>query len=315
MTDQRSIGAEPTAVVPADIDTPDQLAWGLTFRQLAILAGAAGTVWVAYSRFGPYLPGPAWLVIAVLVAGVSVVIALGRRDGLPLDVWLRHGFTLQRTPKTFVPGQPARGAPLLNGAQPATPSALRSAVTSIGIDGTVMVEKSPRSLIACGTTNINLRTGREQSALLDGYGRWLNALTQPAQVVVAAARHDLSGHATAILDGAEKLANPALRQAAAEHAEYLLDLDHERQPLRRHVLVVVSGAPTRHASLRTFTGLGISAEALDGPAATAALAAAVDPYEPPAPGPRAVPGIPITASRSLFRRDQPAAHPPTTTTP
>jgi hypothetical protein len=40
----------------------------------------------------------------------------------------------------------------------------------------------------------------------------------------------------------------------------------------------------------------VSAELLDGGAVTAALANAVDPYDPPVPGPRAVPGIPITVT-------------------
>ncbi|MFE9694970.1 hypothetical protein [Micromonospora sp. NPDC005806] len=35
----------------------------------------------------------------------------------------------------------------------------------------------------------DLRTGSEQGALLDGFGRFLNSVTGPAQIVVAAQRH------------------------------------------------------------------------------------------------------------------------------
>jgi len=37
----RADDTTPRASVPADIDAPDTIVWGLTFRQLAILAVAA----------------------------------------------------------------------------------------------------------------------------------------------------------------------------------------------------------------------------------------------------------------------------------
>jgi hypothetical protein len=150
-------------------------------------------------------------------------------------------------------------------------------------------------LIACGTTNIHLRTGDEQASLLDGFGRFLNALTGPAQIVVSARRHDLQPYAQAVVDTAPRLPHEALRDAADDYATFLLELDQTREPLRRQVLAVVSGEHTAQTAVRTLSGLGVEATALDGAAVTAALAAAVDPYTAPVPGPRAVPGTPITA--------------------
>jgi hypothetical protein len=124
-------------------------------------------------------------------------------------------------------------------------------------------------VIACGTTNVGLRTGQEQAALLAGFGTWLNALNGPAQIVISAQRHDLTPYAEAVLDATARLPNEALRAAADDYAAFLLDLDATRDPLRRQVLTV-----------------------------TAALAGAVDPYNPPVPGPRAVPTVPITARRT-----------------
>lgn len=276
--------------VPADIDTPDRIAWGLSFRQLAILAGVGAAGWAVYSRFGPALPAPVWLALAVPVAAVTAVVALGRRDGLPLDVWLRHGLTLHRTPRLQVPGQP-RSASLLDTPAPA-PAPLRGSAVSIAADGTVTVDGTARTLIGCGTTNIALRTVDEQRALLDGFGRWLNALTGPAQIVVAAHRHRLSPYADAVRgDG---LPHAALRDAAADYAAFLRDLDADREPLRRQVIATVTGA--REPAVRALAAVGVIAQVLDGPAVTAALAAAVDPFDPPVPGPRAVPGTPITMS-------------------
>jgi hypothetical protein len=240
-----------------------------------------------------------WVIAAIPVAGVTVVVALGRRDGLPLDMWLRHGLALRRVPKPRAPGRTRAGQPLLQtAAPPKVPAPLRTAATTIAADGTITVDGAARSLIACGTTNVALRTGQEQAALLGGFGQWLNALTGPAQIVIAAQRHDLTPYAQAVLDATARLPNDALRSAAADYAAFLLELDASRDPLRRQVLAVVAAGPTRDATVRAFGGLGVSADPLDGPAVTSALATAVDPYNPPVPGPRAMPGTPITARRT-----------------
>lgn len=131
--------------------------------------------------------------------------------------------------------------------------------------------------------------GDEQAALLDGFSRFLNSLTRPAQILVAAQRHDLTPYAEAVLDTGPRLPHPALQAAADDYATFLVELDQTRDPLRRQVLVVVAAEHGEEAASRALSGLGVSATALDGPAVTAALAAAVDPYSPPPPGPRATP--------------------------
>jgi PrgI family protein len=290
----------PRAVVPADIGAPDKIAWGLSFRQLAIIGAVALAGWLLYSRFGPLLPPMVWVIAAIPVAGVTVVVALGRRDGLPLDVWLRHGLALRRVPKVQAPGNARAGQALVETAAPVTvPAPLRQAATTIAADGTLTVDGTARSVIACGTTNVALRTGQEQAALLNGFGQWLNALNGPAQIVIAAQRHDLTPYAEAVLDHTARLPHEALRAAADDYAAFLLELDASRDPLRRQVLAVVPAGPARDATVRALGALGVSADLLDGPAVTAALAGAVDPYNPPVPGPRAVPGVPITTRGTL----------------
>jgi hypothetical protein len=285
----------PRASVPADVGTPDKIAFGLTFRQMAIVGGAGLTGWALYRTFGHLLPPMAWLIAAIPAAGITIVIALGRRDGLPLDVWLRNGFTLSRSPKVHTPGHARPSTVAAVAGKVFVPAPLRPAATRITPAGVLSAEGGDRMLIACGTTNIHLRTGDEQASLLDGFGRFLNALTGAAQIVISARRHDLEPYAQAVLDTAPRLPNKALRDAADDYATFLLELDQTREPLRRQVLAVVSGEHTAETAVRTLSGLGVEASALDGPAVTAALAAAVDPYHPPAPGPRAVPGTPVTA--------------------
>jgi hypothetical protein len=288
----------PRVAVPADIDTPDRIAWGLSFRQLAILAGGLAPLWLTYTGLGPLLPPVVWVGIAIVVAAVTVVVALGRRDGLPLDVWLRHGLTLHAESRRLAPGTSTFGRPLLTTApaHPSAPAPLRPEVTQIAVDGTVTVDGTARAVIACGTTGIGLRTPTEQSGLLEGFGQWLNSLAGAVQIVVSAARHDLTPHAEAILDVADRLPAPALRAAAVDHAGFLLGLDATREPLHRQVLTIVPAGHAVETTTRALTGLGITTTPLDGGAVAAALATALDPHTPPAPGPRAVPGTPITAT-------------------
>jgi hypothetical protein len=293
-----TLEAPPRVAVAADIDTPDRIAWGLSFRQLAILAGGLAPVWLAYTRFRSLLPPLVWIGVGIGFAGVAVVVALGRRDGLPLDVWVRHGLTLQVAPRTLAPGTPAEGRPLqaTSPARPATPAPLRGQAIQISPDGTLSVDGAARAVVACGTTSVTLRTPGEQAGLLEGFGQWLNALTGSTQIVVSAARHDLTPNAEAVLDAADRLPHPALREAAVGHAGFLLDLDAARQPLHRQVLAVLPAGHAVEATTRALAGLGVTTTPLDGACVAAALATAVDPYTPVSAGPRAVPGTPITAT-------------------
>jgi hypothetical protein len=284
----------PRAVVPANVAEPDRIALGLTFRQLGIIGGTGLAGFGCYRTYGDLLPPAVWIVAGIVVFAVAVVVAVGRRDGLPLDVWLRHGFALSRSPRMLAPGQPRASSVAVVAGTPKVPAPLRSPVTSISMAGVLTSEGTPKVLLACGTTNIHLRTGSEQAVLLDGFGRFLNSLTGPAQLLVAAQRHDLTGYAQATADFAPRLPHPALQAAADDYAGFLLDLDAERDPLRRQVLAVLTGEHTADTAARTLSGLGVAATPLDGPAVAAALAAAVNPFTPAVPGPRAVPGAPIT---------------------
>ncbi|SCF20070.1 PrgI family protein [Micromonospora viridifaciens] len=288
----------PRAVVPANVNEPDRIAFGLTFRQLGIVGGVGLAGSGLYRAFGHLLPPVAWIVAGVIVFAVAIVVALGRRDGLPLDVWLRHGFALAGSPRTFTPGAARASSVAAVAGKPSVPAPLRSPVTAVTPAGVLTSEGSDKVLIACGTTNIHLRTGGEQGALLDGFGRFLNGLTGPAQIVVAAQRHDLTVYAQAIVDHAPRLPHPALQAAADDYADFLLDLDAQRDPLRRQVLAVVTGEHAAEGAVRALAGLGVEAAAVDGPAVASALAHAVDPFSPPVAGPRAVPGAPITLRRT-----------------
>jgi hypothetical protein len=167
------------------------------------------------------------------------------------------------------------------------------------------------ALVACTTVNIALRTGDEQTALIGAYGRWLNSLSEPVQIVISAQRVDLTGHAHRIADAADTLTNPALAEAARDYAAFLDELATRRDPLWRTVTVAVTapGEKGRDADVlrradhtaSALSALGAQTAVLDGARATAVLTCAVDPYTPAdVTWPRARPDAVITG---------PGAHP------
>ena len=168
-------------------------------------------------------------------------------------------------------------------------------------------------MAAVSTVNFALRSPAEQDALTAAYGRWLNSLTGPAQVVIRAGRADLSGAVTALREAAGGLPHPALEAAALEHAEFLAGLAEERDVLTRQVLLVIRepahgttrpGGGTAAAraaqrageAARLLAGADLQVRVLDGGQVTALLAACADP------------AAPVTAGRA--RCPRPAGHQP-----
>lgn len=282
------------ATIPADIDAPDTVAYGLTFRQLAVLAVAGLAIYTAWTTLHTRLPLPVLIGAVVMVGGLAFAIAVGRRDGLPLDLWLLHAVRHTRTSKALVPGggQPAPGWVDRTATRMPIPAPLTIPAASISDDGQIALDGDHAVVTALSTVNLSLRTPTEQAGLVDGFGRWLNALSAATQIVVSAQPVDLTRHAHHLTDTAGTL-HPALQQACTDHATFLAELAAHRDPLHRQVLVTTRTASGEHHhgarrraddATRAFTGLGVTARTLDGAALTAALAAAGDPYRPPLPG-------------------------------
>jgi hypothetical protein len=308
--------AVPRARIHADVDTPDKIVYGLTARQLAILAVAGVVVYGLYKALGRQLPAPVLIGLLVPIVGAAVVLALGRRDGLPLDRWLLSAIRHTRGPKRLgpPPSGPVEPAPAWT---PATTTPVVAvpplrlpahAITASGV-----IDTGPRAvaLVGCTTVNIGLRTGDEQAALIGGFGRWLNSLSGPVQIVVSAQRVDLSSHAARLAETADHIGNPALADAARDYAAFLDNLALRRDPLWRTVTIAVTatGDTGRNSSrgaevLRraehtgsALSALGAQTEVLEGGQATAVLTCAVDPYLPTdVSWPRARPNAAVTAT-------------------
>ena len=68
--------------MPADVDAPDKILYGLTFRQLAILAVAAAVFYTAWRALHHLVPTVVLLGAGGLLAALAAVLVVGRRDGL-----------------------------------------------------------------------------------------------------------------------------------------------------------------------------------------------------------------------------------------
>jgi hypothetical protein len=303
--------------VPADVDMPDKILAGLTARQTAIAAVAALAVWAGYLATRRLMPVPAYAALAAPVAVAAVALITGQRDGLTLDRLLMAAWRQRRAPRRLVtapegvPTPPAWTAP---GPQPPPPAVLAPLWRHIAPDGVIGLDAGGAAAVAAvSTVNFALRSPAEQDALVSAYGRWLNSLTGPVQVLVRAGRADLSAAVAALRETAPGLPHPALEQAALEHAGFLEGLAAERDVLTRQALLVIrepghgagraaggtaAGRALQRAgeAARLLAGADLQVSVLDGGQVTALLAACADPAGPPLPAGRAaLPGQPVTA--------------------
>ncbi|WP_027932196.1 PrgI family protein [Amycolatopsis thermoflava] len=251
--------------VPADVDRPDRILGPLTARQLAILGIAGLLLYGLYSVTRTVVPLPVFLIVALPVGITVTVLALGQRDGLPLDKLAlaavrqhlspRHrvaapegvraapAWLTAQQPKTRPRGRGRRPAASA-GAEPVSPAPLElpaSGVTDSGAQaGIVDLGTDGLAVIAvCSTINFSLRTPAEQEALIASFARYLHSLTAPVQILVRAERLDLAPQIADLRSRAGGLPHPALEAAARDHADYLADLTAHADLLRRQVLLVL----------------------------------------------------------------------------
>lgn len=278
------------AKVPADVERPDQIVFGLTVRQVAILTIAGlvlyGLWWPAIAVVSPMV----FVAVAIPYSALAFFLAVGRRDGISLDTWLlaalRHRNSTHRMvsspgPVTPPPTWIATAGPR----RVALPARLR--LPARGVTGDGVIDLGPdgtTALVAASTVCFALRSDREQAGLVAGFGRWLNSLDSPAQIVVRARRVDLTVIADAVGDRAAGLPHPALEDAARSHIEFLDQLGAGRELLYRDVTVAVRDTrgpahTTARAdeAARALAGCEITARVLDPGQTATALAVCLDP--------------------------------------
>jgi hypothetical protein len=248
--------------LPADVDRPDRVLGPLTARQLAILGTAGLLLYGLYGITRPLVPLPVFLIVAVPVGIAVTVLALGQRDGLPLDKLALAAVRQHLSPRHRVaapegvravpawltaqhPETRTRGRhPASAGAEAVSPAPLElpaSGVADTGAQaGIVDLGSDGLAVIAvCSTVNFSLRTPGEQEALVASFARYLHSLTAPVQILVRAERLDLAPQIAQLRARAGGLPHPALEAAARDHADYLAELTAQADLLRRQVLLVL----------------------------------------------------------------------------
>jgi hypothetical protein len=300
--------------IPADVEMPDKILAGLTARQVAIASVAAVIIWAGWVAARHVMPLPAFAALAAPVGLAATALVIGERDGLPLDRLLPAAWRHARSPRRLVtapegiPAAPTWAAP--PGPAPPMPAPLAPLWRHISSDGVIGLGGDGAAAVAAvSTVNFALRSPAEQDALTAAYGRWLNSLTGPVQVVIRAGRADLSAAVIALREGAGGLPHPALEHAALEHASFLAGLAEERDVLTRQVLLVIRepshgtarpGGGTAAAraaqrageATRLLGAADLQVSVLDGGQLTALLAACADPAGPVTAARLAVPGQP-----------------------
>lgn len=280
------------ARIPADVDRPDSIAFGMTARQLAILAVAGLLLYAAWQTLLPLVDPLILLVPSIPIAACAFAVAVGRRDGTSLDRWLLAAIRHRRSPHRLVPAEPDQltdAPPWIatsgSGGRLPLPAPLQLPAKGITTDGTVDLGPDGHiALVDCATVNFTLRSPAEQNALAAGFGRWLNSLDGPAQILITAQRVDLTGYAARLHEQAGWLPDPALEDAAHAHADFLAELATSRELLHRKVTLAVrdrrSATHAQHRAAeaaQALSGCEVTARVLDPGEAVTTLAAHLDP--------------------------------------
>lgn len=268
--------------IPADIDREDPLVFGLSARQLCILAGAAAVAWLLYGLARAVAPMPIATAAAVPVVAVGVALAVGQRDGMSGDRFTLALLRYVRSRHRLVPmtddGVPREA---LRSFDRGLLAALQLPVRDISDDGQIDLGGDGETwLMHVTPVNFSLRTTEEQSALVAGFARFLNSVQTPMQVVVRSERTDLSVLADRIQLAAPSLPHPFLETAARAHAAFLGEVSRRHTVLHREVLLATrsrasgwqeSGVSRVDAMCSTLAEAELVTSRLDGRGAAAAL--------------------------------------------
>jgi hypothetical protein len=233
--------------IPGDLDRPDQFLFGLTARQLMIVAPAFAIIallaWLMTTVL--QLPLAVTMPILAILTGLAISTTLIKADGMSPDRLAGAFFQYIRAPRRLV-WAPEGTPPLprrLRGLQ-----RRNKARHSLGQfeepwkgfrDGDVDLGDACVRLLAVSSLDLQLRSDKETRVLTEGFGRLLNALDDSLCVIVRGEPIDLEEAAvTAELAGASQ-DNGAISAFGADHAAFLRSISGG---LRRQVYIVVRGA-------------------------------------------------------------------------
>lgn len=280
--------------LPADVELEDRLAFGLTARQLLLLFATALIAYGGYAAAASLMPLPLAVAAAAPLALVGTLLALGRFEGLPADRLALAALRHLHAPRLRVLAPQGLPAPLPSLPRQRKLAPLDLPVRSVVRSGLVELDNGRFALLlrASGTGFV-LRSEEEQTALVEAFGRFLNALAEPIEIVVRSEPVELTPLFARLQEQAAVLPVPALAEAARAHLRFLAELAAREGVRRREILLVlvtrareIQSAQlelTRRAgeAQELLRAAGVELRPLDGEQAATLLARALDPPGPP----------------------------------
>jgi hypothetical protein len=271
----------------------DRILAGLTARQLAILGVHGLALWALWSAVGervdPYVLGA----VAVPVAALGFVWATAKVDGTTVERLAVAALRFLRTSRRRVLAP--EGVPTLPrwiGRRNVSVAPLDLPVAGVSPAGCVDLG-AEGSVVACRASSVNLalRSEIEQQALIEGFGRLLNALDEGVQFLVRADGVQVAALVEDMERRARALPHPALEEAALEHAAFLCVLAGRRDVLTRQVFICFHDRrPAHEAAPRLahraeeaatlLRGMGVRLTRLDNTEAERLISRACDPERP-----------------------------------
>jgi hypothetical protein len=274
--------------VPADIDIADKVLFGLTVRQLLILAPSGLAAALIWQSLGPLVPMEAALVAACLPVAVCAALAIARVDGIGLDGLIAAAIIMPRRP--LAAGRGMAASLRLERSSDAQPGAgvLTGPVRTVTEDGLIdLGGVGCARAIDVGSVNFDLLGVSDQSSLVAALARLCYGCEAHLQIVIATRPVDLSGYLDDLERNAASAANPAVGAAARSHTGWLAGLVRTQQLLDRQITVVVTASNEENLDQAAATvldfaaAIGAEAAVLDRTAIAERVRAGVDPFGTP----------------------------------
>jgi PrgI family protein len=279
--------------LPADVELEDRLAFGLTARQLLLLFATALCAYGGYAVAATVAPLPLAVAAAAPLALAGTLLALGRFEGLPADRLALAALRHLRAPRRRVLAPDGLPTPLASLPAQRKLAPLDLPVRAILRSGLVELEGGFALLLRASGTGFTLRSEEEQTALVEAFGRFLNALAEPIETVVRSEPVELAPLLARLQEQADVLPVAALAEAARAHLRFLAELAAREGVRRREILLILSTRArdkqkaqlelTRRAgeAQELLRAAGVELRPLAGEHAAALLARALDPPGPP----------------------------------
>lgn len=274
--------------LPANVDMPDRIVAGLTFRQLIIVAADALAIWLLFVAFGSLVHPAVFAFIGIVMAASGFALATSTPEGIGVDRLVVLAARFLRVPKRQVVAPEGIQSTAIN----PSAAAMRLPVYDVTDAGFINLgQEGLASICRASGVNLALRSEKEQQALIEAFSRFLNSLEGCVQILVASYRVDLTPLLAEMNERAQALAHPALRRAAQEHWMFLEELGAARSARRRDLLVCFRASLERtaaEAELRRrveqaqslLRGFGVSLRPLEKNEASRYLRTIADPGVP-----------------------------------